>query len=148
MSDPAQLQQVIQGLQSQINTLSSMVSNLNTVSVQPSFQQATPNVSEMVKAAVAAEMSKIKLEEVKTSIAQPQSLPVVANQQKQEESFGLPGGFMKGLLPILGAAFSEEQQQWLSKPQNLLGIPGFLMSKDGKDMLSMALDAYQSHVLK
>ena len=48
------------------------------------------------------------------------------------------------ILPIIGAAFTTEQQEWISQPQNLLGIPGFLMSADGKALLGMMMESYQN----
>ena len=106
----------------------------------------------MITTAVQTEISKYGLDKLAQQYQQQTTGTVAQNmpnippsptQTPQQNSAIANPNQLASILPIIGSAYTTEQQEWISQPQNLLGIPGFLMSKDGKDLLVMALDSYQ-----
>jgi len=74
--------------------------------------------------------------------------PTIPNQNPQLSNNSVNQNPLGFLLPIIGEAFTKDQQEWLSQPQILMGIPGFLMSGDGKTILNMMLDSYKEFLNK
>lgn len=54
-----------------------------------------------------------------------------------------PGMFWESIRPVMASVFTKEQQLWLSQPQNLVGLPGFLRTPEGRDLLTKLLQDYQ-----
>jgi hypothetical protein len=129
MTDP-KFQNVLQNIQSQLSTLGNLASTPQP-SLAPYPQQ---DLFSLVKTAVQAEISKLGLNNrqnpMMNQIATPQEIPTGVSM----------------LLPSIGSAFTKEQQEWLSQPQNIIGLPGYFMSNDGKAALNIILDSYQQFV--
>lgn len=82
--------------------------------------------------------------QLQSSVASAQPSP----QQSQQLLNSLNQNPLSFILPVIGQAFTKDQQEWLSQPQILMGIPGFLMSSDGKTILNMMLDSYKDFLNK
>ena len=160
MTTPLQTQMMLNNLQNQIAAISNINSQPNSttnssqLSPPPQFFNniATPDIYSMITTAVQTEISKYGLDKLAQQYQQQTTGTVAQNmpnippsptQTPQQNSAIANPNQLASILPIIGSAYTTEQQEWISQPQNLLGIPGFLMSKDGKDLLVMALDSYQ-----
>jgi hypothetical protein len=136
MADPLQMQMMLSNLQNQITAMNGLTNPQQSTPAisQPNINQLVPNIQPdiytMVKDAVQLEIKKLGLDNKQ---------PLPQKQQSQTNPIA-------SILPVIGAAYTKEQQEWISQPQNLIGIPGFLMSGYGKDVLNIALDEYQKFV--
>ena len=108
-----------------------------------------PDIFSMVKTAVQSELSRLGLG---NNLSPNQVSPVAVGQSTQQQTQQLLNSLNQNplnfVLPVIGQAFSKEQQEWISQPQVLMGIPGFLMSSDGKAILNMMYDSYKEFLTK
>jgi len=152
MQDPAQLKMMLDNIQSQLASVSMLAGQ----AAQPSFPVAPqvlpslqPNdVKELVNQIMDARDAKVAAEALRAqqnagAVPPVQTAVTSPSAQVPQKPLIPSGSPIEAVLAMIGPAFTEQQQVWLSKPQNLMGLPGFLMSKDGKALLVMALETYQ-----
>lgn len=139
MTNSVQMQMMLANIQNQLNTLNGMATPATvtpppTTPTYPAISPTPPDINAMIKAGIQSELSRLGINAPKAGAVG------AANNNVPNIPTPNPAA---ALLPIIGAAFNTAQQEWISQPQNLLGIPGFLMSSDGKSLLNMALESYQ-----
>lgn len=133
MTDPVQLQMMLSNLQNPgLATFQQLPNTMNNLQ---------PDIFNMVRTAVQSELARLGLGNKVTTPAVTAGMP--ASNPNMPQSSTPAANPVSAILPIIGAAYTQEQQEWISQPQHLIGIPGFLMSDSGKTLLNMALDEYQ-----
>jgi hypothetical protein len=119
-------------LENESLTLPAPVPQAQATPVVPLALAATPVVETQVQVPVPLQTQQVQ-----------EAAPIQASTNPSNPS----GGNMWEILkPIVGAAFTKEQQLWLSHPNNLLALPGFLMTAEGRHVLIKTLEAYQYFV--
>ena len=124
-----QIHMVLQNLQSQLNGISSYLDKAQKPSVGTSNLL---DVSSLVKAQVQEEIAKYKESDVKQK--------ELANKP---ESAAMRMG-LNVILPVIGNAFTEEQQLWLSNPSTLANLPSFFAAQSGKETLQIMLEEFKN----
>ncbi len=76
-------------------------------------------------------------------LAAPVPTPQPAPQPQAAQATPSMGDF---IMPLLGAAFSKEQQMWLSQPKNLFGLMTYFSTPEGKGILQGTLLSYQEYL--
>lgn len=140
--------------------------------INPAVQPQTPNTPNeqlvhLIRSVIASEMRTISpsqlppvditpIPEAVPALAAPQTISspqpesqpqlVLPPPQPTVEQPPMIPSSASALLPLIGAAFSKEQQLWISQSANLLALPGFLTSPEGKTMLVQNLEAYQRYM--
>jgi len=189
MSSAIVIQQMLQNIQTQIDAVARVAEQTGvpvprdpTTNAVVGAPPATPDVQEMVRNAVQAELLKLQqqqqpkptadsLQQLPSPPVQPvtevQPAPAVASvfpalqapapvptpapapppvqQQQIPQQYG---SGLASLLPIIGSAFTTEQQLWLSQPNRLAGLPNFFLAPEGKALLNHFLGTYQTYAAK
>lgn len=165
MSDITHLQQMIHGLQNQLALVSSMATTMagTPVAVPPSSQQNTsvapilttlheratqlPSQDELsayVRSLVKNEMGTQQRQSVDITPQPEQPMALPEPTPSPTPAIAPPQGmFWDTLRPIMASVYTQDQQIWLSQPSNLVGLPGFLRTPEGRSILTKTLEDYQ-----
>jgi hypothetical protein len=181
MSSSLIIQQMLQNIQTQVDAVARVAEQTGinvprdpTTNAVVGAPVTPPDMQELVRNAVQAELLKLQQPQAKAPEVQqlpsppvqpvsevtPSVFPALQAPQAvapthapaptpaptvtpQQASNGLAS-----LLPIIGAAFTTDQQLWLSQPNRLAALPTFFMSQDGKGLLTHFLAVYQGYAQK
>lgn len=139
MTETANIQQLLTNLQNQIAGITgNYVAPIPTPAPQP-----VPDINTMIKNAVQEEIQKLSQHKKDEPLVLP---PTNGIQPQQLLNLLTNNNPILSLIPIIGAAFTLDQQEWISQPENLNRIPNFLQSKEGKTLLQMSLESYQQYL--
>lgn len=166
MSDPSShVQHMLANIQSQIAAISSIAGQIGStpayptyplattpapINQQPSQQDLVQLIREVIKSERLVDITPATTAlptEQTVALPAPQPEQIALPAPKQESTQPSESSTMQAsfLLPILGTAFTKEQQLWISQPSNLMGLASYITTTEGKAVMNYALEAYQKY---